>query len=168
MKKFTLKHEINCSAEQFWKVFFDQEFNTTLFLQELGFPEFEVVEQTETDGVVKRRVRARPKMDMPKPVAKVLGDSFGYEEEGSFEPSSKTWTWKLHPNTLANKLITQGKVTVEAIDDGKCRRVADMEVEAKVFGVGGLLEKTTEKEMRSGWNKSASFMNRWIKDHPPE
>lgn len=168
MKKIILKHEINCSEEQFWKVFFDQKFNTTLFLEGLGFPEFEILEQTETDGDVKRRVRGRPKMDVPKPVAKVLGDSFGYEEEGKFVASSKTWSWEMIPNTLKGKLINKGKLTVEAIDDNKCRRVAELTVEAKVFGVGGLLEKTTEGEMRTGWDKSAVFMNKWLEDHPPE
>jgi hypothetical protein len=168
MKKFTLRHEINCSAEHFWKVFFDKDFNTTLFLEQLGFPEYVILEQDEGDKQVHRRVRGRPKMDMPKPVMKLLGDSFGYEEVGTLERATGVWSWKLKPNTLEGKLLTGGEVRVEKIDDKRCRRVADMHCEAKVFGLGGLLESSTEKEMRSGWDKSAAYMNKWLADHPPE
>jgi hypothetical protein len=168
MKKFTLKHEINCSADHFWKVFFDNDFNMKLYLEALEFPEFVVLEQTETDSSVRRRVRGRPKMDVPKAVAKVLGESFGYEEEGNWDASTKVWTWKMTPNRLQGKIRNDGRVTIEAIDDNTCRRVADLEVEAKIFGVGGLIETTSEKQLRDGWDKSAVFFNRWLKDHPPE
>jgi hypothetical protein len=166
MKKFTLRHEINCSAEQFWTVFFDKDFNNDLFLKALQFPAYEILEQTETDGVVRRVVRGRPKMNLPKPVMKLLGDSFGYTEEGSFEPKGKVWSFKMTPSTLAGKLRNEGTTRVEAIDDTKCRRVAELICEAKVFGLGGLLENTSEAEMTKGWNYSAKYMNRWIAEHP--
>jgi hypothetical protein len=165
MRKFTLTHEINCSADKFWTYFFDKDFNTHLFLDELRFPEYEVLEQTEGEAV-RRRVRGKPKMTMPGPVAKLLGDSFGYEEDGTFDPKTQTWVWKMKPNTLADKLRNEGTVKVAAAGDGKCRRVAEIICEAKVFGLGGLIEKSTEEQMRDGWNKSASYMNKWIADHP--
>ena len=166
MKKITLTHDINCSVDKFWEVFFDNEFNETLFRKELGFPEYDIVSFEKKDnGEVYRRVKGKPKMDVPKAVAKVLGDSFGYEEEGRFDPASKTWKFEMHPNTLAGKLINKGWVRCEPAGEGKCRRVAELEMEAKIFGVGGLLESTTEKEMRAGWEKSASFMNRWLTEH---
>jgi hypothetical protein len=167
MKKITLRHEINCSVDHFWKVFFDKEFNQKLFVEELGFPEYETLEQTETDASIKRRVRGRPKLSLPGPLKKLLGDSFGYEEDGTFDRKSGVWKWKMKPNTLADKLRTEGKVICEPIGADKCRRIADIEMEAKVFGLGGLLEGTSEKEMTQGWNNSATFMNRWLKDHPP-
>lgn len=166
MKKIRLEHEINCSEEKFWEVFFDTTFNENLFRKELGFPEYDVLKLEKKDnGEVYRRVKGKPKMDVPKPVAKVLGDSFGYEEEGKFDPATKTWKFEMHPNTLAGKLINTGEVRCQRIDDNRCRRVADLTMEAKIFGVGGLLESTTEKEMRNGWEKSATFMNRWLQDH---
>ncbi len=168
MKKWTLRHEINCSAEQFWPVFFDKSFNEAMFLEGLGFPEYEIVEQTETDGAVRRIVRGRPKMNLPKPVMKLLGDSFGYTEHGSFEPKSEVWTFKMTSSTLAGKLRNEGTTRVEAVDDSKCIRVAELICEAKVFGVGGLLESTSESEMTKGWDYSAKFMNRWLDKHPPE
>ena len=166
MKKITLTHEINCSADRFWQVFFDKEFNSQLFLKELGFPDYQTVEQTETDSQIRRKVKGRPKMNMPGPVQKLLGDAFAYEEEGTFDRATKVCKWRMKPSTMADKLRNEGKVTCEPIGDNKCRRISEIEMEAKVFGLGGLIESSSEKEMRNGWEKSASFMNRWLAEHP--
>ncbi len=167
MKKFTLRHEINCSVDHFWKVFFDKDFNTALFTKELGFPEYTVLQQEEGESTITRKVRGTPKMDMPKPVMKLLGDGFSYEEAGTYERSNGIWKWKMTPAKLADKLRNEGTVSCEKISDDKCTRVATIEIEAKVFGVGGLIESSSEKQMKDGWNSSAAFMNRWLKDHPP-
>lgn len=167
MRKFTLKHEINCPEERFWELFFDKEFNSKLFLEGLGFPAFETLELTESDDSIRRRVRGTPKMDVPGAVKKVLGDSFGYEEDGTWNRASKIWTWIMIPNKLQGKLSNKGKVTIEKVGDDKVRRIAEIEIEAKIFGVGGMIEKTSEQQMTDGWNKSAVFMNKWIADHPP-
>jgi hypothetical protein len=166
MKKFTVTHEINCSTDQFWKVFFDKDFNRALFLEELGFPEYEILDQKESDNTIQRRVRGVPKMGVPGPLKKLLGDSFGYEEDGSFDRQSKVWRWKMKTNVLTDKLHNGGALRLEAVGDNKCRRIADMECEAKIFGLGGLMESTTEKELRNGWDKSAVFMNRWLEKNP--
>ena len=164
MRKITLTHEINCSVDRFWEVFFDQEFNQKLFLDHLGFPEYEVIKQeTKDDGTVERIIRGRPQMNVPKPVAKALGDKFGYEESGKKE--GDVWKWSMKTNTLTDKLHTKGSVRCEKISDDKCRRVAEIEMEAKVFGIGKLIEQSTEKEMREGWDKSAAFMNKWLAEH---
>ena len=167
MKKFTLKHEIDCSAEDFWEVFFNDDFNTKLFLEELSFPEYEVVEKTESDTKITRTVRGMPKMDAPKPLKKLLGDGFRYEESGTFDRSTKEWKFSMKPSTLASKLRNEGTVHVEPIGDNRCRRVAALLCEAKIFGIGGLFESFTEKEMTKGWNASAVFMNKWIGDNEP-
>ncbi|MEM9697052.1 MAG: DUF2505 family protein [Myxococcota bacterium] len=164
MKKITLTHEIDCSEERFWDVFFDEGFNTSLFREHLGFPSFETVELSKDDGgAVKRTIKAVPKMDVPKPLKKIFGDSIGYQESGTFDPSTKTWSWKLQTHTMPDKLRTEGTVRCEKISDTKVRRVAIIELEAKVFGVGGLIESTTETQMRKGWDDSAAYMNQWVK-----
>ena len=80
--------------------------------------------------------------------------------------SEGVWRWKMTPSTLADKLFTSGTVRVEKMGDSKVRRIAEMNVEAKIFAVGGLIEGSAEKQMREGWDKSSTFMNQWIKDHP--
>ena len=162
MGKFTVTHEISCDAETFWKVFFEKEFNEQLFRQELGFPEFSIVSQVETDTSIVRKVAGQPKMDLPGPVAKLLGSNFRFTEEGTLDKASKVWRFKMTPSTMADKLRQEGTMRIEAVGTGKVRRIAELTMEAKVFGIGGLIESTTEKQLREGWDRSAVFMNRYI------
>jgi hypothetical protein len=164
MPTFRVTHEINCNIETFWKLFFDKTFNETLYKEGLGFPEFSVINQTETDDKITRKCAGKPKLNMPGPVMKLLGDGFRYTEEGTFDKATKTWRWKMTPSSLAEKLRQEGSLKVEAVGDNKVRRSAELINEAKVFGIGGLLESSAEKSLREGWDKSAAFMNKWIAD----
>lgn len=162
MGKFTVTHEINCNVDTFWKTFLDKDFNTQLYTQALGFPDWKVTEQTDDDTRATRKVAAMPKMEVPGPVAKVIGSNFRYTEEGSMTKPERIWRWKMTPSTLADKLFTSGVVRAEAIGDNKTRRIAEMTVEAKIFGIGGLIESSAEKQLREGWDKSATFMNKYL------
>jgi len=163
MGKFTTTHEIKCNEETFWKVFFDKEFNEKLYKEHLGFPAFRILDQQDNERETTRKVSGTPKMNVPGPVAKVLGSNFSYTEEGKFDKSKKLWTWKMIPSTAADKLRNEGTLRLERIDENRVRRIADLVMEAKIFGIGGLLESSAEKQLREGWDASAVFMNDWIK-----
>ena len=165
MKQLKLNHTIHCTPERFWEIFFDQEFNRWLYIDQLKFSKYETVRQSDAPNV-ERVVQGEPKVDLPKPIQKLVGGNFGYEETGTFNPSTKTWTWKMRPNAMADKMSMSGTVRVEDAGGGKCRRIAEITIEAKIFGVGKMIEKTSEKEMTDGWNDSAVAMNKWIADHP--
>jgi hypothetical protein len=166
MGKFTVTHEIHCNKETFWKVFFDQQFNLELYKTHLRFPEFRIIEQQDTATEIIRKAAGTPKMDVPGPIAKLLGSNFSYQEEGKFNKATGIWQWRMQPSTLADKMRNEGVMRIEAIGDGSVRRIADITIEAKIFGVGGLIESTAEKQLREGWAQSATFMNDWIKKHP--
>ena len=169
MGKFTVTHEINCNVEAFWKTFFDKDFNVSLYTGPLGFPDFKVVEQSDDGTTVMRKVAAQPKMEIPGALQKLIGQGFRYIEEGSMKKAEGIWRWKMTPSTLADKLFTSGVVRVEPIGDavtGRVRRFSETTIEAKIFGLGGLIEGTTEKQMREGWDKSGAYMNKYLAEHP--
>jgi len=162
MGTFKVTHEINCNVEAFWKLFFDKEFNEKLYKEGLGFPEFTVMDQRETETQITRKCGGTPKVNMPGPVMKLLGSGFRYTEEGTYDKKTGIWKWKMTPSTMADKLRQEGSLKLEPIGDGKVRRVAELINEAKVFGLGGLIESSAEKSLREGWDSSAVFMNKWI------
>ncbi|MDC0723596.1 DUF2505 domain-containing protein [Nannocystis bainbridge] len=165
MSKFTLVHEINCDADTFWRVFLDQEYNKKLYLEGLGFNAYDILEQHETDTTVTRKVKGAPKMNLPGPIAKLVGANFSYVEDGKLDRASKLWTWKVTPSSMADKVRNEGSLRIEPIGDNKVRRIADLVVEAKVFGVGGLIESSLEKQLREGWEASVPFMHKWLAEH---
>jgi hypothetical protein len=164
MGKFTVTHEIPCNAETFWKLFFDKEFNEEMFLKALGFPEYKILEQREDDREIFRKISGQPKMNAPAAVSKILGSGFRYTEDGTWDKGTKVWRWKMTPSTLADKMRNEGTMRIEEVGTDKVRRVADLIVEAKIFGVGGILEGFAEKELRSGWDHSAAFFKKWLSD----
>jgi hypothetical protein len=165
MATFTMKHDLECDVERFWTLFFEAEFNEKLF-KALEFPMWKLLESKETDTQIVRKVKATPKMDAPAPVVKLLGSSFGYDEVGTFDKATKTLKFVIKTNAMTDKLRNDGTVTCEPRGAGKSRRVVEIVAEAKVFGLGGMIESAFEKSFRSGWQKSADFINLWVKDHP--
>jgi hypothetical protein len=160
MKKVSVITTMDCDADGFWKLFFDREFNQKLYKEGLGFKSYDILDMTETS----RRTKGVPAMKLPGPVAKLLGDSFGYEENGTLDKASGIYRWKMTPNTMVDKLFTSGSVKIESAGEGKVKRTSEASIEAKMFGVGGLLEGTAESEMRASWEKETAFMSRWIRE----
>jgi hypothetical protein len=165
MATFTMRHDLECDSERFWKLFFDKDFNEALF-KALAFPEWKLLDTKETDTQIVRTVKATPKMEAPAAVAKLLGSSFGYDEVGTFDKAKQTLKFVIKPNVMTDKLRNEGTVKIEPRGDGKCTRVVEIVAEAKVFGIGGMIESSFEKSFRSGWQQSADFINKWVKEHP--
>jgi hypothetical protein len=46
--------------------------------------------------------------------------------------------------------------------EGTCTRKTAFEVESNVFGIGGLLEKTSAENVTKGWHASARWINKWL------
>ena len=165
MATFTMRHDLDCDCDTFWKLFWELDFNEQLF-KALEYPAWKLVDTKETDKEIIRTVKATPKMEAPGPVAKLLGSSFGYDEEGRFDKATKTHKFIITPNVLAGKLRNEGTVKCEPRGEGKSTRVVEIIAEAKVFGLGGMIESSFEKSFRTGWQQSADFINRWVKEHP--
>ena len=85
--RYTIKHTIETDIDTFWNLFFDSEFNRALFVDELGFTTYQVLEDSrDPDGVVRRRLECTPKIELPAPARKIFGNSAGYTEVGRFDP----------------------------------------------------------------------------------
>jgi hypothetical protein len=55
-----------------------------------------------------------------------------------------------------------GTIRIEASGEAHCRRTDSFSVEAKVFGLGGLIESSIEKELQSARAKEYAFLARWL------
>jgi hypothetical protein len=164
--ELTLRHELHCSADRHWELFFDPEWTRTLILEGLGFNKCEVGDLKEEGDITARRMRVEPKIDVPAAVAKLLGPRLGYTEEGRFHRPTRKWTYELKLSVLAEKIQMGGDVTLEPGDETRCTRVSKLWMRAKIPLIGGLVEKAAEKNMRDGWDKSAVWINGWLDAHP--
>ena len=164
MKTIHLEHDIACDEETFWKTYFDRELSSRLFREGLGFPVYEILEQRETPTETIRKVRAQPKLDVPAAVAKLLGPGFGYAEDSTFDKTSRVWRYKMTMSVMADRLLHEGQMHVVPAAPGHVRRIASLRFEARVFGVGGMLEAAGEKQLTQSWADSAVAMNKLVSE----
>lgn len=164
MKQVKLVHEINCSPAVFWKLQFDPAFNEALLAHAMKVEQYKTLKFEENDREIRRTTTGKPKIDLPGPIKKIMGDGFAYTEEGKFDKATQTWSWKISVSSFGDKARNEGTMRLEPISDDKVRRIAEAVVECKIFGVGGLVEGNMEKAMVEGWNAGAAFINKWIAD----
>jgi len=156
------EQEIHCPPERFWGLFFDDGFNVEMYERGLGFPECKIVERTETEAKLHRRMALTPSIDMPKAVAKLVGDRVGTVEVGDWDKQEGVYRWDIELAAFGDKVRIGGTMKVVAHGDGHCKRIVAFEVEAKMFGVGKIIEKTAASNTLDGWKNSAAFINGYL------
>jgi hypothetical protein len=164
--KFTVRNVFDCSVDTYWgSLFFSPEYNERLYREGLGFKGFELVELTGEPGGDRHRVlKTEPAADAPAVVRKLIGDSLTYTEVGDWDAKTRLWTYAISTNKLADKLRIGGRLYAEARGENKCERIAEIEIEVKIFGVGGAVEKFIEKTTRDSYVKATAFTNAFIEE----
>lgn len=166
MIEFQLHHGFECSVDRFWALYFDADWTRELILGGLGFATCDIDPFVENGGFRSRTMRVTPKLDLPAPVAKFLGPRLGYTEHGRFEVATQTWSYDLILSVFSDRIRMGGSMTMAPDGPDRCKRVSKLHCEVKVFGLGGLIERAAEKNMRDGWEKATAWTRQWLADHP--
>lgn len=167
MLEIQLHHGFDCSVERFWALFFDADWTRELILGGLGFATCDIDPMAERGDLRTRSMRVTPKLDLPGPVAKFLGPKLGYTENGRYNTKTQEWSYDLILSVFSDRIRMGGTVTVAANGADRCTRNSKLWCEVKIFGIGGLVERAAEKNMRDGWEKAAVWMRTWMAAHPP-
>jgi hypothetical protein len=163
MPRVHIAHVHRCSEDVFWQVFFTEDYSQRLFKERLAFPVFEQLAFEETETEIRRTVRVMPKVgDLPGPVKKVVGDSIGYDERGVFDKRRKRFAIDIIPNQAADRFSVTGVLYTEPLAERSSRRLFDANVEVRIFGIGGLLERRLIADMESSYAASAEFTNEYV------
>ena len=166
MKTATTSAVLPCTPDHFWSSFLDESYLRALYVGELQSRTFDVLELSDTS----RTLRIGPKLKLPAPLAKLIGESFVYEELSTLDRDNGQWSWRMvQPSKLDSKsnprkdaVSMHGTGRIEPAGPDQCRRTDTWSIEAKVFGLGGLLEATIHKELQSGRAKEYAFLARWL------
>jgi hypothetical protein len=162
-RKFTVRHEIDCTPEQFWeRIHHNPEFNQALYVETLGY-QYDLLEDDPETGI--RKSHIVPKVNAPLALRKALGDTVAFDENGKFSSAGeKSYTFDIVPGVMPSKIKIGGTMTCPPADDGKCIRVVEFEVACSIFGIGGLFERFVSKEVQARYEDSAEFTNTFLKE----
>jgi hypothetical protein len=161
---YELSHTINTDPETFWsKLFFDPELNRTLYVEELKFTSYKVLEDhTAPDGSRSRRLECVPKIDVPAAARAFFGNSAGYTEIGRFDPTARRYFMDVIPAFGADKIQMKMQIWVEPIGPKQITRHIAGDATVKIFGLSRLIESVTQQQSRDTYSRAAEVMNRWI------
>ncbi len=164
MPETEFRHTMDCDPDTYWRCVFDDEYNTRLYRDLLKFREVTVLAQEDKGDVKTRKLRLNPPpADLPGPVAKVVGD-LSWTEEGTFDKKTGRYRFKITPASLPEKTHISGEIWCEPRGDKKCERIAKMNVEVKVFMVGGLIEKRIIDDTKKSYEAAAKFTGEYVRE----
>ena len=98
-----------------------------------------------------------PNIKLPAAVSRVVGGSLGYTERATCVPAERRMSLEHVTNALGSKLSLRGEISTMPRGDG-LTRVSVFHIEARVFGVGGALERAVEGNIRESLDRTARFL----------
>ncbi len=63
---------------------------------------------------------------------------------------------------MSDKIHVNVEMWTEPLGDAQCKRIARATASAKIFGVGGMLEKKLLADLERSYEKSATFTNTFV------
>jgi len=164
MGNFTIRHTFDVDVDTYWdKIFFDEELHRRMYVGELGFVAYDVLEMDRReDGVITRKLKTEPKSDAPAVVKKLVGDSLSYTEDGRFDPTRKRWVYTITTSKLPDKVSISGEFWLEPRGNKRSERLCTVDVRVKIFGVGKVVEAFIEKSTRDSYEKATALIRRHI------
>jgi hypothetical protein len=158
-KTLAIRQLLDCSVRDFWeRIFASEDFNRYLY-DGLGF-EYELQEWDHESG--RRRAKVWPTHQMPRPVARVLGERFSFVEEGIYDASAQRYDFRVVPSTLADRIRATGSVLVEPVSEHQCERRVTLTIGAEVLGLGRLIEAYFLAATREQYAKNAALVNEYL------
>lgn len=164
--RFVVDHVFHgTDVDRFAEVYFSEEFNEAV-APITGMKERRLVEERrDPDGKLHRRVRLAPDVSLPGPLQKLVGkEAITYDEVAVYDPAAREARYRIE-HKAGDRLEVKGVVRFLPVEGG-VRRVIEGDVDVRVFGVGGLVERFIESEVKKGYEKIAAFLQRWLDEHP--
>lgn len=156
-----IRYSLDIPADRYMKdVFLDPDFTAALHMEGLGFESFRVVDFVEAATGVLRIIEAKPRMNAPGFVQKVLGKSQSYREEGRLGEDG-IWRYLILPNSAKGRIKIAG--VLKAMDtDAGCSLTFSLEATARIPLVGKKIEAFILKQFADNLRKQEAFTKKWV------
>ncbi len=117
-----------------------------------------LLKKERTGDIIVRHTRVAPiGREIPAPVAKVIGASrIEYVEELTYDFAKHTGVWQTIPQVLPDKVETKGTLAFLSTGAG-CTRISEGDINVKIFGVGGIVEKVIVGDVEKSYEDAARF-----------
>lgn len=164
MPEQIMRHPMECDTDTYWRCVFDDEYSRRLYVEQLHFREFTVLEQKEDEARIHRKLRLNPPpADLPGPIQKVIGD-LSWVEEATFDKKTQRYAFVITPASKPDRTHISGEVWCEPKGDKRVERCARLKVEVKIMLVGGLVEHRVFDDTRKSYEAAARFTGQYVRE----
>lgn len=157
--RFQKEHRIELPVARYFELSFNPDFMRRLNVEGMKVQAYDVLERNVDGPRWTLRSRVSPQDNMPGFLKKLIGGGFSYEEHLAHEKGSTTATCTMTPSVMRDKLTMKYTMTLTPEGDHACRRTMAWDLEVRIFGVGGQIEKFAASEIERGMDASAAFMS---------
>lgn len=162
MQRIQAQHVFDCDTETYWTLFWDPRYDA--ILQSKAAYEREIFDDRTEGSVRTWRARVTPDRELPGMVKKLLGtDKLIYEQHNRLDMAQGVLEWRVVPAVMGDKIDCKGVIRLTPEGSGRCRRVVDGQIEVKVFGVGGRIEKAIVDNVMASYNNAAEAVHEYLK-----
>ena len=158
--RFSKEHRVEIPASRFIELTFDPAFMKRLNIEAMKVQSYEPLAHSVDGAVWTMKNRVTPQDNMPAFIKKLVGGGFNYEESVTHHKGSDTVSAVMAPSVMRDKLRMGYTMRVVPAGDNACRRIMDWEIEVKIFGIGGQIEKFAASEIERSLESSASFLSK--------
>jgi hypothetical protein len=164
MARVRIEHTFDCDEDTLWNAcLFDDEYARRLYKETLKFPTWRVLQKKTEGDLFTRKVEIRPRLDdLPGPIKKIIGDQFGYIEEGTFDRTKRSYQYRMIPSTMPDKSRITGRMYTESRGPGRCARIVELEVVVNVMIIGKMIEEKTITDTRATHEHMAAFTRSYL------
>jgi hypothetical protein len=164
----SVENEVPMSAQELWRILHTPEFDA-FAAREYELKAYKELEKQVSDNLMHRRVRIITGTGLsyiPLGLAhKIIGDNeIIYEEIQDIYLDRYEMHWKnkwIEPSSFKDKIRVSGALRLIPIDEGRCKRIREMNIDIRIFGVGSILEGMVAEQAKKTSEKFCQVVAKW-------
>lgn len=162
--KLNVRYAYPCSPERYWEMYWDDAFDAKL--QEGSTVQRDVLEETDENGVLTRKLRFTPDTELPSVAAKAIGTKkLVYDQLNVWTRADSLMSWEVLPTFLsADKFTAKGTFKVVGTPTG-CELQIDGDIAVKIRFIGGTIEKQIVAQIDDAYARMHGASLKWLDEN---
>ncbi|HKA86260.1 MAG TPA: DUF2505 domain-containing protein [Haliangiales bacterium] len=161
MTHFAFAHDFDADPERYWRLFFDEPYNTDLYAR-LKTKDRTVLVHTEDDATIHFEQKVVPRRDLPGVIKKIVRGDLGYVETATYHKGKSYMDVKIEPTLFRDRTRVRARYTVTALAPGKVRRTFEGDIHVDIPLIGRRVEAAVLEDVKRSYDVAAEVTREWL------
>lgn len=159
MKKIRIEEIYHCSAEHYLECLLNAEHRAEREVGGCGAVSFRILSSGWDGDEYQQVAEIVEQVTAPAAVRKIFGETSRIEETSRYTHGGNIARISYRPNIMGDRVRMEGRLECTPLEESRCRVVLELEITAKVFGIGGIVERLVAKELPARQAKDRAYWN---------